>query len=111
MKGLSFRADLWLVEFMRWETCAEPKAPKMLTEEFPGPKSRAALASLGKNNTDSTWAAQAVVDQQKSKHNYFVDLDGNTILDFHCHLTGSPLGYNSDILRYVSFGTISPSPN
>jgi 4-aminobutyrate aminotransferase/(S)-3-amino-2-methylpropionate transaminase len=36
------------------------------------------------------------INFKKSKGNFFVDVDGNVILDLHCHYHGLPLGYNHD---------------
>jgi len=36
------------------------------------------------------------IDSKKSRGNYFVDVDGNVILDLHCNYANLPLGYNHD---------------
>ena len=40
-----------------------------------------------------------------SKGNYFVDTDGNTVLDLNAAAAGAPLGYNSDALLIARMGT------
>ncbi|MFS8160253.1 MAG: hypothetical protein ACMG6E_08615 [Candidatus Roizmanbacteria bacterium] len=41
------------------------------------------------------------MNTKKSKGNFFVDLDGNIILDLNCNLASLPLGYNHDALINV----------
>jgi 4-aminobutyrate aminotransferase/(S)-3-amino-2-methylpropionate transaminase len=41
---------------------------------------------------------QRFVNLKKSKGNFFVDIDGNRILDLHCNFSSVPLGYNHDAL-------------
>ena len=38
---------------------------------------------------------------KKSKGNFFVDLDGNVVLDLNCNMNSLPLGYNHDALINV----------
>jgi 4-aminobutyrate aminotransferase-like enzyme len=38
---------------------------------------------------------------KKSKGNYFVDIDGNVVLDLHCNYGSLPLGYNHDVFVNV----------
>ena len=40
---------------------------------------------------------QRFVNQKKSKGNYFVDVDGNIILDLHQNYANLPLGYNHEV--------------
>lgn len=39
---------------------------------------------------------QRFIDAKKSKGNFFVDVDGNVVLDLHCNFSSLPLGYNHD---------------
>lgn len=41
---------------------------------------------------------QRFVNVKKSKGNFFVDLDGNVVLDLNCNMNSLPLGYNHDAL-------------
>lgn len=36
------------------------------------------------------------IDAKKSRGNFFVDVDGNVVLDLHCNFSNLPLGYNHD---------------
>jgi 4-aminobutyrate aminotransferase / (S)-3-amino-2-methylpropionate transaminase len=45
---------------------------------------------------------QRFIDFKKSKGNYFVDVDGNVVLDLHCNYGSLPLGYNHDVYVNVS---------
>jgi 4-aminobutyrate aminotransferase / (S)-3-amino-2-methylpropionate transaminase len=36
------------------------------------------------------------IDAKKSKGNFFVDVDGNVVLDLHCNFSNLPLGYNHE---------------
>lgn len=48
-------------------------------------------------NLDSQYLVQRFIDYKKSKGNYFVDIDGNVVLDLHCNHSSMPLGYNHDV--------------
>ncbi|KAJ2645159.1 4-aminobutyrate transaminase [Coemansia sp. RSA 1694] len=75
---------------------AEPKQPSVVTEEIPGPQSKAALARLGQ--LQDTRAAVFAGDYQKSVGNYIVDADGNQLLDLYCQIASVPIGYNNAAL-------------
>lgn len=47
-----------------------------------------------------------VVDHAQSLGNYFVDVDGNTILDLNASATGSVLGYNPDDYFFWSLNSL-----
>ncbi|KAJ2809618.1 4-aminobutyrate transaminase, partial [Coemansia furcata] len=57
----------------------EPKQPEVVTDEIPGPQSKAALSRLGM--LQDTRAVVFAGDYQKSVGNYIVDADGNYLLD------------------------------
>lgn len=48
---------------------------------------------------------QRFVNFKKSKGNYFVDTDGNTVLDMNAAQSGLVLGYNNDDLVNARMGT------
>ncbi|KAJ2742385.1 hypothetical protein GGI20_004526 [Coemansia sp. BCRC 34301] len=75
---------------------AEPKQPEVVTEEIPGPQSKAALSRLGQ--LQDTRAAVFAGDYQKSVGNYIVDADGNQLLDLYCQIASIPVGYNNSAL-------------
>ncbi|KAG5899124.1 hypothetical protein JTB14_021624 [Gonioctena quinquepunctata] len=70
----------------------EPKEPKMVTSEVPGPKSKKLIAELD-SVTQST-AVQLFADYEKSSGNYLVDVDGNAFLDVFMQISSIPIGYN-----------------
>jgi len=73
----------------------EPSRPQMVTT-VPGPKSQELTARLGTyQNTD---AVHFFVDYEKSKGNFVVDVDGNTLLDVFTQIASLPLGYNHQSL-------------
>ncbi|CAN3354906.1 4-aminobutyrate aminotransferase [Diutina catenulata] len=78
----------------------EPKQPTVATSEFPGPKSKAAIASLDK--VFDARPAYFVADYAKSKGNYIVDVDGNEYLDVYAQIASIPLGYNNPALIEVA---------
>lgn len=45
---------------------------------------------------DQGYQVQRFIDAKKSKGNYFVDVDGNVVLDLHCNFSQLPLGYNHE---------------
>eukprot|EP00697_Spironema_sp_BW2_P010013 gnl/Spiro4/2507_TR1209_c0_g2_i1.p1 gnl/Spiro4/2507_TR1209_c0_g2~~gnl/Spiro4/2507_TR1209_c0_g2_i1.p1 ORF type:complete len:515 (-),score=132.73 gnl/Spiro4/2507_TR1209_c0_g2_i1:1326-2846(-) len=73
----------------------EPKSIDVKTP-IPGPKSQAVLKSLGElqDNRHSVFA----VDYEKSKGNFIVDADGNTLLDVFAQIASIPIGYNNPAL-------------
>lgn len=69
----------------------EPSRPHMVTS-VPGPRSLEFQKQLdGYQNTD---AIHFFVDFDKSRGNYVVDVDGNTMLDMFTQIASLPLGYN-----------------
>ncbi|KAJ2015806.1 hypothetical protein GGI14_004044 [Coemansia sp. S680] len=74
----------------------EPKQPEVVTDEIPGPQSKAALSRLGL--LQDTRAVVFAGDYQKSVGNYIVDADGNYLLDLYCQIASIPVGYNNAAL-------------
>ena len=60
---------------------------------LPGPKSKAILNSLKKNNAAFGFD-HAYVHSGEGKGSHFADLDGNVFLDFAGQIASNPLGYN-----------------
>lgn len=73
----------------------EPAAPQLVSA-FPGPKSQAAVQSLGK--VFDSRPVYFAADYAKSLGNYIVDADGNTFLDVYAQIASIPLGYNNPAL-------------
>lgn len=74
----------------------EPTAPQLHTA-FPGPKSKAAVASL--NKVFDARPVYFVADYEKSQGNYIADVDGNVYLDVYAQIASIPLGYNNPALQ------------
>ncbi|OAD69213.1 hypothetical protein PHYBLDRAFT_188385 [Phycomyces blakesleeanus NRRL 1555(-)] len=70
----------------------EPKGPSMKTS-VPGPASKAIMDRM--NKFQDTRSVFFIADFAKSKGNYIVDADGNTLLDVFAQIASIPLGYNS----------------
>lgn len=69
----------------------EPDYPRMVTE-VPGPKSRELCKQL--STVQNSDAVHFFVNYEKSRGNYVVDVDGNTMLDLFTQIASLPLGYN-----------------
>ncbi|XP_012943653.1 4-aminobutyrate aminotransferase, mitochondrial [Aplysia californica] len=69
----------------------EPAGPRMVTE-VPGPRTRELVKEIG--NYQNSDAIHFFVDYDRSKGNYIVDVDGNTMLDVFTQIASLPLGYN-----------------
>lgn len=69
----------------------EPEGPKVVTP-IPGPKSDILKAEL--DAVQNVGAVQFFCDYDRSKGNYLVDVDGNTILDLYTQISSIPIGYN-----------------
>lgn len=74
----------------------EPKAPQLVTETVPGPKSVELNEHLG--TVFDNRAAYFVTDYLNSVGNYISDADGNRLLDVYCQISSIPLGYNNPAL-------------
>ena len=74
----------------------EPSGPSIKTSEFPGPKTKAAIAEL--DQVFDTRAVNTLADYSKSKGNYLTDPDGNVLLDVYAQIASIPLGYNNPAL-------------
>jgi len=70
----------------------EPEKVHVQTDKVPGPKSLALLKEM--DAIQETRTVNLFWDIQKSKGNYLVDADGNTLLDLIGHIGSLPLGYN-----------------
>lgn len=70
----------------------EPECPSVHTSSVPGPSSRTSSAAIDQIQDSRTH--QLVVDYEKSKGNYLVDADGNTMLDVFAQISSIALGYN-----------------
>eukprot|EP01112_Ceratiomyxa_fruticulosa_P018025 TRINITY_DN570_c0_g1_i3.p1 TRINITY_DN570_c0_g1~~TRINITY_DN570_c0_g1_i3.p1 ORF type:complete len:417 (+),score=92.72 TRINITY_DN570_c0_g1_i3:162-1412(+) len=73
----------------------EPSAPSVKTA-IPGPESKRLSEQL--NKLQDPRAAHFFADYSKSKGNYVVDADGNTLLDIYCQISSLPVGYNNPVL-------------
>eukprot|EP01113_Clastostelium_recurvatum_P020270 TRINITY_DN2406_c0_g1_i1.p1 TRINITY_DN2406_c0_g1~~TRINITY_DN2406_c0_g1_i1.p1 ORF type:complete len:503 (+),score=157.80 TRINITY_DN2406_c0_g1_i1:157-1509(+) len=62
----------------------------------PGPKSKSLWEQL--NKVQDPRATHFFADYSKSKGNYVVDADGNTMLDMYCQISSLPVGYNNPAL-------------
>jgi 4-aminobutyrate aminotransferase / (S)-3-amino-2-methylpropionate transaminase len=69
---------------------------------YPGPKHQQVLEETQSYNLDQAYQAQRFIDAKKSRGNFFVDVDGNVVLDLHCNFSSLPLGYNHDAFINVS---------
>ncbi len=54
------------------------------------------IDSVQSYNLDQAYQVQRFVDAKQSKGNFFVDVDGNVVLDLHCNFSNLPLGYNHE---------------
>jgi 4-aminobutyrate aminotransferase-like enzyme len=63
---------------------------------FPGAQHQEAIHSAG--FLDQADSQQRFINFKASKGNYFVDTDGNTVLDMNASAAGQILGYNNDDL-------------
>lgn len=54
------------------------------------------IDSLQSYNLDQAYQVQRFVNSKMSKGNFFVDVDGNVVLDLHCNFSNLPLGYNHE---------------
>jgi 4-aminobutyrate aminotransferase-like enzyme len=70
---------------------------------FPGPKHLEALTSSPSISHENFTQMQRFINIKKSKGNYFVDTDGNVVLDLHCNYGSLPLGYNHDAFINVKY--------
>ncbi|KAJ3037938.1 hypothetical protein HDV00_001217 [Rhizophlyctis rosea] len=73
----------------------EPKHPNIRTP-IPGPNHKAILKDLDKYQDPR--GVVLVQDLEKSLGNYFVDADGNVLLDTYSHISSIAVGYNNPIL-------------
>jgi len=79
---------------------AEPKFPKMVTK-YPGPILINKLNDLELLSNDYI-TTKNFINYEKSFGNYFVDCDGNTILDMYTNNGSLPLGYNHpELLKLI----------
>ncbi|KAK8041916.1 4-aminobutyrate aminotransferase [Apiospora rasikravindrae] len=74
----------------------EPEAPELKTA-IPGPKSQEHIAKLDK--VFDTRSLNMLADYTQSFGNYFVDPDGNKLLDVYAQIASIPLGYNNPALK------------
>ena len=80
---------------MRFQYPYEYTKPQ-IKAAFPGPKHQQAIEDTQSYNLDQGYQVQRFIDAKKSKGNYFVDVDGNVVLDLHCNFSNLPLGYNHE---------------
>ncbi|KAI7907629.1 4-aminobutyrate aminotransferase [Cokeromyces recurvatus] len=80
----------------------EPSRPHVITP-IPGPKSKEIISKL--NQYQDTRSIFFIADFSKSKGNYIVDADGNTLLDVFAQIASIPIGYNNPV-----FSTLSQDP-
>jgi 4-aminobutyrate aminotransferase-like enzyme len=93
MKYRVVKSGLSSLMGMRYQFPAEYTKPLILTS-FPGEKHLAALEKVN-GDADNLQDAQRFIDFKKSYGSYFVDLDGNRILDMNASSAGVVLGYNN----------------
>jgi len=74
------------------EVLDEPLGPHMKSV-VPGPNSLKLLQQ--QSAMQESRSCHFVADLKKSKGNYIVDSDGNTLLDLFCQISSIPLGYNN----------------
>ncbi|ORX46335.1 4-aminobutyrate aminotransferase [Hesseltinella vesiculosa] len=74
----------------------EPRQPQVHSA-VPGPKSLSAMKHL--DQYQDTRSVFFVADFEKSKGNYIVDVDGNTLLDVFAQIASIPVGYNNPALH------------
>ncbi|CEP16195.1 hypothetical protein [Parasitella parasitica] len=70
----------------------EPAKPHVVTA-IPGPESKKIMSKL--DQYQDTRSVFFVADFAKSKGNYIVDADGNTLLDVFAQIASIPVGYNN----------------
>lgn len=70
--------------------------PNIVTPTLPGPEGKRLLQQL--QEIQYFTYAQLFGDYKKSKGNYFVDVDGNVMLDLFMQISSAPLGYNHPYL-------------
>jgi len=71
-----------------------------MVTEFPGPKNKEYIASMGSMACNLT--QHFPVNLQESKGNYVTDIDGNTMLDVFNSIGVYALGYNHPALLEAS---------
>ncbi|KAJ8662047.1 4-aminobutyrate aminotransferase [Lichtheimia ornata] len=77
----------------------EPMGPSMLTN-VPGPESKRIIQRL--DQYQDTRSVFFVADFARSKGNYIVDADGNTMLDVFAQIASIPVGYNNPAFLKLS---------
>ncbi|KAG1122538.1 hypothetical protein G6F42_011389 [Rhizopus arrhizus] len=77
----------------------EPTKPNVVTA-IPGPTSKKIMSRLDKYQ--DTRSVFFVADFAKSKGNYIVDADGNTLLDVFAQIASIPVGYNNPAFLALS---------
>ena len=87
-----------LSNFLRYQYPHDFDTP-IVKDSYPGLEHRLALEGLQPHDPDE-YLSQIVrfIDYKKSKGNFFTDIDGNAVLDLHCHYGSLPLGYNHDYM-------------
>lgn len=69
----------------------EPSRPRMLTS-IPGPRSRELMQSM--HSVQEARTTHLFADYSRSRGNYLIDADGNTMLDVFAQIASIPIGYN-----------------
>ncbi|VDK80717.1 unnamed protein product [Onchocerca ochengi] len=78
----------------------EPLQPSMCGT-FPGPKSKQMKVEMDLHHQAAS--VKVFINYEKSKGNYFIDADGNVLLDVYMQISSLPLGYNHpDLTKAVS---------
>jgi len=70
----------------------EPSRPHVGRGSVPGPRSRELMQQMAERQEART--THLFADYKKSRGNYLVDADGNTLLDVFCQISSMPIGYN-----------------
>jgi len=98
--------NLLILDFLRFQYPAEYSKPKVAAA-YPGPKHQEMIDSVQSYNLDQAYQVQRFVSAKQSKGNFFVDVDGNVVLDLHCNFSNLPLGYNHDAYINVISNSVS----
>ena len=72
----------------------EPTGPHVISKSLPGPILLTKTAELGETTCNLAANVGFMVDIDKSKGNYIVDVDGNRFLDVFMNISSTAMGFN-----------------